>query len=65
MNKKINIRTIIILLFAIVLVLTLIILNAKNFNIEKQITDKEQLTQTTSTNAYISMSDHLSKLNNI
>lgn len=62
-NKKINIRTIaIIILLILVIALIFINLNNKNTNIEKESTNKEQLSSLIDNNAYISMSDHLSEL---
>lgn len=64
-NKKINIKTItIIVLIGIVVSLILINLNYRNTNIEKQEeTSKEQLVETAEDNAYVSMQAHLSEIN--
>ena len=63
-NNKINIKTIIIiLLICINISFLLIILNMKNKNIEGQEIAKEQLTETTSSNAYVDMATHLSEIN--
>ena len=52
-----------IILIVIITSIVLICLNNRNSNIEKQETKKEQLTETTVNNAYISMADHLSEVN--
>jgi len=62
-DKKINIKTItIIVLIFINISFLLIILNMKNKSIEGQKIAKEQLEETTTDKAYISMSTHLSEL---
>lgn len=63
-NRKITINTIvIILMISIIISLIWVILNTKHTNIEKQTSGKEQLTQTTSNNAYVTMAEHLSEVN--
>lgn len=63
-SKKISIKTIlIIVLLGIIIALIFINLNNKNSNITKQEEiSKEQLGETTSDNAYISMETHLSEV---
>ena len=62
-NKKVSIKTILIVLVIFIsIALILIKFNNKNSNIEKQETSKEQLTQTTGSNSYVTMADHLSEV---
>ena len=64
-NKRINIKTIIIIvLTGIIIALVISNFNNKNTNIKKQEIDAEQLTQTTSNNAYVDMATHLSEVTN-
>ena len=66
MNKKISLKTmviVIILMTSIIIALISVILSMKNTNIEKQVMDKEQLTETSSDNSYVTMAEHLSEVN--
>ena len=61
MKKKITF----IIVILIVVICLIIFSNAKNKNITKrEDTSKEQLTQTTSSNAYVDMATHLSEVSN-
>lgn len=63
-NRKENIKNIIIILL-LVIIITLIFINFNNKNInieEPELKQGEQLTQTTSTNAYVSIQDHLAEV---
>jgi len=58
-NRKINIKTIIIiLLICIIIILSISVFNIKNKNIERQDIKKEQLEETTTNNAYITLEAH-------
>ena len=65
MNIKINVKTFFVISLICIIIGTIsIILVRKNQNIErKEMLEKEQLTQTTSSNAYVDMATHLSEVN--
>jgi len=64
-NNQTNIKTIIIIIsICLNISFLLIMLNMKNKNIEEQEIAKEQLEESTTDNSYISMSTHLSQLEN-
>mgnify|MGYP003301359642 CR=1 FL=1 len=59
-SKKISIKSIvIIILISIISILILVIMKNKNQNIDKEILIKEQLGETTTDSAYVSMDTHL------
>ena len=65
-NKKISVKTIIIvILIGIIIALVITSLNNKNTNIERQEIGAEQLTETSSNNAYVDMETHLSEIADI
>jgi len=62
-NNKINIKTfIIIVLILIIIIMFFVILNIKNKNIARQEIVKEQLEELATDNSYISLSTHISEL---
>lgn len=63
-NKKVSIKIILLIIVILTSIgFVLIKINNKNTNIEKQEISKEQLTQTTGSNSYVTMADHLSESN--
>lgn len=63
MNKKINIRIIVIIvLISIIFLLISVIFNVKNVNINKQVSNKGQLTQATSDSSYVGLQTHLEEV---
>ena len=65
-KRKINIKMlIIIVLLCINITLILVIINNRNQYIEKNIKIKEQLSETTNSNSYISVEEHLSEIEEI